>query len=85
MRVRYNKCGLCVMEVWYATILHPLTNLFSCYTHRFEQDEQEQMICILCGTIAQDFLSQSQDVDDGGFGGAITAAGTSCLCVCMCV
>ena len=40
----------------------------------FEQDDQEQMICTLCGTISQDFLSQSQDVVDGGFGGAITSS-----------
>ena len=58
------------------------------HTRRFEQDEQEQMICSICGTIAQDFLSQSQDVDDGGFGGAIAssnAKGMLCVCMCVCV
>jgi hypothetical protein len=33
---------------------------------KYEIDDNESMSCLICGTISENYLSQSQDVDDGG-------------------
>ncbi len=39
-----------------------------CLNTKFEEDEQENMICTACGTLSQDFLSQSANADEEGMG-----------------